>query len=590
MIDLQKLNELVKSIDLTNCENNNLYRLPIENEKIYFIEDVWVFKNIHKESVGEKEYDFKKVAMPFRNIAKLIMIKWLVSNRKFTSLDKYFGILYSITNFLYDNGVVQCEYIPYTVIEGYSENIERTLKSQNEIIKRKKIFIQLLEYLEYAYKMGYRREKCMLDSVDTNFLRAQMEENKTPTIPKEVFNKTIKYALCEMKDENSKIEHRIQAAIVLFLSQVGMRISDLTLIEFDKKEFVECFEETVPVAYLNYRTFKGSRKHNGRWTKTFLTDKAELAYDMLTELSLYKGTRYVISQNGLMTKDSDKTRKLIYEFFIRNSRLIGLVDKEYEGLEKLPKKRIVTRGLISRFDLEMIKDIDYISMVKPHQFRVAVCNELIKDGVDIAWIAQHMEHLVEESTDYYIRQEKEEKKYAKTTIKQVVNGEYKLIGDNADQIMIKIEEFLSKDNIKVYKDLDDAIDNLVEVVPIREKKGGFCIKNSFGNKCKYDEFLCALDECPNHFTAYIFSDISYRRYKDAIKIIKYNEDNGFDKQAKLERDKLSRHIRRRFSKELKELKNEIYTKGIDVIVSKYPKLEYIANNIEEISKEVELWM
>lgn len=202
-----------------------------------------------------------------------------------------------------------------------------------------------------------------------------------------------------------------------------------------------------------------------------------------------------------------------------------------------------------------------------------------------------MNHLTPEMTYHYFRKEMEtNKEKSKIVLRGIILGDFKLIGEEAENLIKKIDEFIKNNNFNIKKDLDTIINELADAVPIREKIEGYCVKSSFGKVCKYNEFLCAFEICPNQCTNFLFSDISYRRYQDTIKIIKYNEKNGFIKEASVEKNKMKRWYETYFSKELIETKNEILRQGADTIIEKYPNLEYVVHNIDCITDECEKWI
>jgi REP element-mobilizing transposase RayT len=203
---------------------------------------------------------------------------------------------------------------------------------------------------------------------------------------------------------------------------------------------------------------------------------------------------------------------------------------------------------------------------------------------------EHMNHLSPEMTKHYIRKEKiENKELSRKFFKGLIKKEYKAIGEQSEQLIEKINEFIEEGHFDIKKDIDEIVDYLAGEIPIREKALGFCIKSAFGKKCKYNELICAFDMCPNHITYFINADISYKRFKNQVKSIKYNEENNFIQEAKIEKGKLKRLIDRNLKYELEEFKEEIDKQGELEIIRKYPQLKEIAKEIEKIMMEVKAW-
>ena len=86
------------------------------------------------------------------------------------------------------------------------------------------------------------------------------------------------------------------------------------------------------------------------------------------------------------------------------------------------------------------------------------------------------------------------------------------------------------------------------------------------------------------------SDISYNKCKNLVKTFEYNKENGFDKQAQREKNKLVYVAKNSLYPELEQLKSQISKKGSEWIKEKYPNLISIIDNLEAIEKEVKAWM
>jgi len=306
-----------------------------------------------------------------------------------------------------------------------------------------------------------------------------------------------------------------------------------------------------------------------------MTSKAILAYETLEKLT-YEERVNEGRINFFKYPDEKYTGNIIrngtYDFYIRNYVQLGLINNDSPG-----------------FRIEQFPDF-FLGLPKPHQFRVAVCNELIRQGVDLGWVMQHMNHLTPEMTEYYIRNDKEEIEISGNVLRDIVSGSYRLIGEEAEELMERINEFIEENEFNIQEDLDSIVTQLKGKIPIREKKEGFCIKSSFGRACKRNEFTCAFDMCNNFCTSYLFSDITYKRFKDLESTIKYNYENGFTKEAGIEEKKMKRLVTSRLIKEIEEVEYEINRQGVDKILKEHPELDYIVNNIENIRKEVNLWL
>lgn len=160
--------------------------------------------------------------------------------------------------------------------------------------------------------------------------------------------------------------------------------------------------------------------------------------------------------------------------------------------------------------------------------------------------------------------------------------------------MTRIDEWIKESNLNVADDLDEIIDRLLKVVPIRSKHGGMCIKGAkLTDACsvdaKTDEFYCAYGICPNVCHFYFMADVSYSDFKATKEIFEYNRDNGFKRQAEKEQSKVRFIVLNRLTPELKELEKEIINRGNDEIIKRHPNMENTIINLNKIKEEIELW-
>jgi len=576
-------------------------RLPFFNVEIYFSDDIWKFGKYDPQKGKEKdEYDFSTIHYAYKKYIKRFVLESKVNMKAISSIKKYLGYMKKISKNLCENYVYDCTLITLKCVKKYNELLDIDYKSENEKIHHRRLFIILLKYIETEKKVNYSELRKVLSVNNTALLKAQIESGKTANIPQNIYDGIISLCLKEMCSNKSNKKEIIEASSILLLSQVGMRIHELSLIKADKKKYVECFNSSKKVPYLEFLTMKTvrSRKH-AKITKTFLTDKAELAYDTLERLTAevrekHSSDYIFISENSPDSENPVGTATLrawLARFIVRNSKELGVINTEYKDFRVFTMKNNEETKLIKKEYCNHLTINDFVSIPNPHQFRVAVCNELIRQGVEIGWIVQHMNHLTVEMTLHYQRSENEkDKELSKGVLEGVVTGEFNLIGEEAELITLKINEFIKENKYNVKTDLKKIIDELITKVPIREKREGFCIKSSFGKKCKYNEFMCAFDICPNICTVYFFADITYKRFKDKLKVIEYDKINNFVSEANIETSKLKKISKSFLIKELEELEREIEKQGIEKIIVKHPQLEYIIANIANIIKEVRIWI
>lgn len=526
-------------------------RVGFFNVATYFSEDIWDF--------------FSEIHYVYKIYVKQIILEYLLNDNQVSTIQKYLMALRKIIRFLEDNHIYDCELITENTLNKFNEYINMILKTENERIRYRRLFSKLMTHIETDRGVDYSNLIKILSKNDTGLLKAQIEEGKTPSIPEEILDRIISCALLELYDDSLTVKEKKEACSVILLSQIGMRISELCLLKAYKKMKIDCFNGEKSISYLEFKSFKTAKDKKGIYTKSFLTDKAELAYSILEELTKsererYK-TGYIFVSSNLLPVGTATMTNWISRFIVRNADKIGLINKEYDGFKIFTKEYNEKHRKINKEYCQNLKENDFISIPKPHQFRVALCNKLIKEeGIEIGWVTEHMNHLSIEMTMHYIREthgSEKTKNVTREVFKGIINKEFKLIGEEAELLVNKINEFISKNKYNIKENLDEIITALSGEIPIREKREGYCIKSAFGKKCKYNEFLCAFEMCPNHCTNYLFSDITYNRFKEHKKVIEYNMENNFIREANMEKNKLKRMASLYLIKELNELKDEI---------------------------------
>lgn len=561
-------------------------KLPGTDEDIYYGEDKWIYSS-------DESYSFKDVDYVYKDYVKDYVLIHKINGYSKATVNKYYIILKKITKFLTKNMILDGISITSETIDLFNQYIKKEYSSEGTRTHYRRIFKELLEKIEEKNGQDYTDLKKELSKNDRRLLKVEVERGKTPNIPKDIFYKIIDVATKEIEDDNIDFENKMEACYVLLLSQTGMRIGELALLESGKLHFYPVSDGT-QVGYIDMWALKEEKYVSKTKSVCFMTSKAILAYQTLENLTYNERIsekRISFLRDPDKKSTSSKIRKYIYSFYTRNFESIGLLNNDSPGFRKesFETKKPSKLYIKNKNKLPKIGTF-FLGFPKPHQFRVAVCNELIRQAVDLGWVMQHMNHLTPEMTDHYIRNEKEELDLSENILRDIVSGSYRLIGEEAEELMERINEFIEENEFNIQEDLEAIVKILKGKVPIRAKKEGFCIKSSFGRACKRNEFTCAFDMCNNFCTSYLFTDITYRRFKDLESTIKYNYENGFKREASMEEKKMKRLVASRLSKEIEETEYEIKRQGIDKILKNHPELYYIVNNIDNIKKEVNLWI
>ncbi len=584
--------------------DNEIIRLPVEGVDINFHCDIWDFSSVDllERPRNLLFYDFSSIYIQYKSNIKKIIFNYIINKKyTFSTIKEKFTKICYLVKFLEDKHIINPEMITYSVVKDYIGSLNPNYNEETKN-KYKYILEDLLKSIELKNNnIDFRDIYVFLAKTNTNIIRAQREKGKTENIPKDMFSMLITCAVNDIKNPESSSDEIRYACVVLLLSQIGMRIGELRIIEIGKKNTVEILNG-IKAAYLEFKTYKTIEGDGEfKWTKTYLTPYAELAYDALVELSkAYSGgnkpkylfTNYKSKEYTLYSKSI--ISNMILLFTAKHHNEISCINRENAQNEGLRVFEIMKGWTVPhRYKLDL-KEMDKLCSPTAHQFRVAVCNALIHDnGIQIDWVREHMNHLTFEMTEHYIRMKEEKKKdqeIAAKVLRGIVKKDIKLIGKEANVLHLRINEFIMENNFDVKTDVEAIVNELKQKVPIREKREGFCIKSSFGRKCPTNEYECAFDFCPNHCVFFGNIDITYNRFKDKQKIIAYNLENGFVTEAKAESNKLRRMVVNNLVPEIGELKHVVKKQGVEKVISEYEHLIPYINDIEKIKQEVRVWI
>lgn len=589
----ETLLENIKEIDL----------LPIQGYKIHFSDEVWkLSKKLDSVNKQNLTLDFTEINYCYKDIIKGVVFQYLaLYDLSYTTIRNKLNILKRIYDFLIKNHIFSYELIDVKVAEDYCSQLigREHLKDH-----KRKIFKQLLMFIEENYEdIKYKDViNYLLKQRDQMKLKAEKELGKTQDIPEHIFNQMVSCAIKDIKSSSTSYDEKFEASIILILSQTGIRIGELNNIKANKGIKMKIFDNK-SVYYLKYFSNKAANKN----TKTFLNDKAKLAYDCMSDLSKkYRKkhkTEYIyINRTTGKIYSTNVLRKKIFRFVARNHKYIDCIDKKRDKVKGFTivqiKDTFNDKGgfFLPKLLREEFINNKTIAYPNPHQFRVAVCSRLIERGIHIDWVREHMNHLEREMTVHYIRRQnksKKEKEFAKSILRSVVKDDIRLIGKDSDKLMIKIDEFIKENKFNVKEDLESIIEELSRKVPIRQKSNGYCIKSAFGRKCSHDiggsDIFCAFGICPNHFFTYKTIDITYNQFKNTIKLIEYNIKNLYIAQANLELNKLQRLIDEVLIPQLKEIDYELNRKAQEDFIKENEILKECIVNRTNLMYEVMKW-
>lgn len=589
----------------------NINRLPFSQGDIYFNSDTWDFSEYTNTNINKNKRIFrfnqKLCPQSYKNIVKVYtLIKILEDKLKIQSIN---DLVYKVMIFF--------KYIDNNFGVYSVQNITDSMITQFLMDKKRNLSVKTLRKYRGAIKDFYKVYSVEFENIrsnkidmalkhnDFNLVKAAAKQNKSDDIPEEFFNKFVHECMKTSLDPNVEDGIRGTACIYLILSQTGLRIGECLDLRVNALKEIKLFNG-YKMNYLFYRTWKRVRREGGvSQSYTYVNEITISAIETLMELKTYKERREKFGNDFLYLGgpnmnsevqfpiDSESFRKQSNYLFIHlNPDLptVNLKENFYPGI----KNRSVKSYLSGRYSY--IKNIAAPTTI---QFRVHVCIELSKKGVHPKYIQKFMGHLSSEMTAHYatpkysFSDQEEEVETARKTLKTIIQGNEKLIGEQSSQFVERIQDFIEKNKFNVAKDVDEIVNSFVKNYPIKLKTGGFFIAPIQIRRSTQDimseKYYEKYGFEGTQFTFYYMVDNTYKHIKDLMKIVKHNMTSGFHEVAKKELLKVHRSIHELLEPELEELMNKIDRNGIEGVLREHPNLLEIIENYENIEREILEW-
>lgn len=589
-----------------------LDKIPLKKLDVTFSEDDWDLSPLAKDDIEAKQTDVFKFddASNFKDELKFY-VYWTITRKKkktkMNSIHAGFKCIRIFLRYLENQHIVSLDAIDFRIISDYIKYLKDDRgNSYNTIqahIRAVRNFI-----LFYSSNMTNTDMSDILKQTDKalnkllNLATHSIEENKYDTIPEEYFSKLLSTLIGLMRNEDLDIKTRGYAAIIILISQTGLRVTQILSLKLNaiSKTHVSHLENAS--YFLEYTTLK---KDVHETAFTVLNELGYESYVLLEEL--YKDKRKKFETNYLFCPPHAKAMPVSQDTFASNLLKLTIqygndigavnVEDDYPELNTISIRESRKRDNFSKNVYSGYSDDDIISFPTSHQFRVHLCTFLYHKGVPLMFIQKYMNHLTEEMTDYYVRgkdSSKQDSEFADKVLDVIIGEDTKPLGSGSDALMFKINEFIKEGKFNIVKDLDKIISKIKGRVPIRQKTGGMCIKSAVDRECtvdgQSDAIYCAYGVCPNHFHLYIMADITYNECRNLIKIIEYNKASGYLRQANKELNKLQSAINKSLKPEIEQLEDTIAKKGVDWIKEKHENLIPIIDKLNEIKKEMDEWI
>jgi len=498
------------------------------------------------------------------------------------------------------------------------ENVkERTRQHKKNLLKPFLMEIEARnEHVCYRSIYDY-----VLNAHDNETIGAENEIGKTPLIPMETYKKIVSFAIKDVCDGKLNIIDRMSACMIVILAETGMRIGEFALLKVNMLEELKFDQEDEAFYYLKFITYKTTGIKNWKWTKTFMTEKAILAYVTLEDIlsTCRKDSNFLyVSDKGGKYVDTASFRNHMIRFFIRHQEELHFSDMhkgelEHYSVVTMKKYDIRKYGcILEKIDLGRV-----IFFAHHHQFRVNVCTILAKKK-HLDWVRKHMNHMTQDMTEHYIRREAIRRKEIDRIEKEVLlrrangKGDQLDISSKTENEVVKkelsipemleayesINAFLKKGKLNIFKDIKQIIEMLRQTkTAITETDEGFCARTAFEKICERQQYISSINDMyfigPQIINIKNL-DFTYRRFKEKIEVIKHNEklfkeNKRYKTELLREKKGMEIYIQKKVLPEIEALIKAVNENGETEVVAKYPNIKSVVSILPKIHSEVLKW-
>lgn len=619
---LQNLNSVMNlptyenvKAELIDIKPTGFINFPI-TPNLNFAEDIWTFKEFRRFSSSENwayTYDFSKLDVTYKNYAKYTTLRDIFKEKnQFSSVKERFYVIRSFIDYLSEHHM----FYPNLIDVPFLKDFLADCPSERNLRKKKSAIKMFLSEIELRVSdVDFSDCYTYLDEINTRKMNRERNAGKHKFVPIKLHNQIISLAIKDLRNGDLPIKQRAGACMIVLLAETGMRIGEFRILEVDRLDTVSVNGESEVFHYLHFKTYKTVKETDFKWTKTFLTENALLAYQTLTELySEIRQTEFLfVNRNGTAISKSMLRYRLVQFFYNHRNelQLDKIIDHELEQFAVTRKRNFKSLKFIPDSDID--KNIYYVTF---HQYRVVLATILYEKGYHIDFIRQHMNHLTEEMTQHYVRineinkietnaidtlkrRASEDGSSLITDVNESTDKHIKeeLQNEQYQEIYEQINKFLKKNKLNIFKDIDKLVKKLsITDTPMADMELGICAK-LFNKLCERNEFLSTINDAYYLGTQiHSLEDLPYsvKRFQEKTKIIAHNEslykkDKKYRNEFERELKGIKIYIERKLNPELLLLKNEISELGLESASYKYPKLSEIIGNISDIEKETQKW-
>lgn len=623
-----------KHLNLTPLINDNYEkRFPIAKD-CYFDDEIWDFNSFNKINKPKTNFkiDFSSISSYKEYVKEFALRQLVFRGNRVISVKLKVNIIREFINWLNKNNIVYIETVNSTLLQEYFKGMNFSEK----VISKKKFTIkEFLSVIAKRQNCNFNDAHRILNKVNKEKIKQQQENCKHKLIPYlstkdkiSPFDKIVFHALNDLKDENLSINRRLAACMIVILAETGMRIGEFRILEVNKiSEIKHPIDKTKPSQHiLHFITYKTTPEKDGRWTYTFVTPNALLAYKTLVDITKERRKNSKQPKYAVLSEKCDiyscngtlwRHNKSFYYHHQDDLGFNKMNDAELKQFHIWTPTKHDLKGWMINNEKDIGKVFYYATN---HQYRVTCATILyVRQGKKLEWIRRHMNHLSLEMTEHYIREEAKKKEQigiAKALIMRSNKSGTELevdsnkINDQNIRNEIKdaklrkaykeINKFLNKlstgrKKINIKRDIKEIIDALYEKkIPLTELEMGFCTLDALEILCDRQKHLDRLEDLDIHIPTIENILISYKRYLDKKEVIEYDskllkENSSYKSSYDREVKYMKLFIQNRFLPELNLLESEIKMNGTSAIIEKYKDIEIIIPKLNKLKEEVLIW-
>lgn len=586
-------------------DNNEFFYLT---DKISFKDDLWDFRYLLQPK-GNYIHIFKfgkLYSAEYKILLKRIVIQQLLINKKsFATVWYNFYYIRRFLIYLEKHFIFSVDEIKLSDVKRYTN----LLNYNNYDSKRKychsiKLFFfecDVHNLIDNKNEIVVYLENYSLWSREKKFYK----RGKTFNIPYSIQKSIVKNALEDIDDDQLSTRNKIISCAVIILFYTGIRRNELLSLEANKLKKISIFKNSKSAYILEFLTFKTVREANGRWTKAKAFPELVYAYQALEKLTLpirkqFDSNYLFLSKFGnILGKPQLLTH--LDNFFYRHQNEIEFSSLSHKELQQL-KKRIFKESNYKVYGHTKKKvwiDQPFYS-ISTHQFRVAFANNL-KNKVSLEWIQEHMNHLSQEMTKYYFRDDEDLKEtliYKSNKDGTQIDIALKNDLDSDEEILEAckvINEFLSQSKLNIFHDIDEIL-SIFKNNPFNESLVGMCSK-AIILLCERQDKLNTMENWYYNsptIPSIIAVDFTIKRFFEKCKVVFHNmnlatKNEVYVRNFEIERDSLNRFYSFKLLPEIQLLKNYTNQNKTEELIDMHPGLENTILELKNIEKEVVNW-